>query len=315
MRARCRRVRWAGCGTVAIAYHPGVPTLLAASAVRIDVAGCPALDGLTLATTGERALVLAAPRALFEAASGVRSVARGELRVEGLAPQAAVREGLVACAPLDPPMPPAWTVLQYVAWSARLVGHPRATAHALAAAALERLQLGAFAGAKLGGASPGTRRGTVLAAAVATGAPGLLVEDPIAGLPDESARPFARVVARLLGERRAVVFAGRLPLESPLALWADEAIVVGGSAVLAQGAPAEIAAAERTLALRVQGDVDAFVRAVATAGGAAFVTSGAVPPLRVRVELGPLAARDLLRIAADAQAVVLELRPLAGAFA
>jgi hypothetical protein len=35
----------------------------------------------------------------------------------------------------------------------------------------------------------------------------------------------------------------------------------------------------------------------------------------VRVELGPIAARDVLRIAAESQAVVVELRPLARAFA
>jgi ABC-type multidrug transport system ATPase subunit len=292
-----------------------VPPLLAASAVRIDVAGSPALDGLTLSTTGDRLLVMAAPRALFEVAAGLRGVARGELLVEGVAPPEAVRRGLVACAPRDPPMPPAWTVHQYVTWSARLVGHARATARQLADDAVARLALGSMAAARLGGTTAGTRRGAVLAAAVATAAPGLLLEDPLLGLPDEVARPFARVVARLLAERRAVVFAGRLPLDSPLALWADEAVVIDGSEVVAQGQPAEIASAERTLALRVHGDVQAFARRVEAAGGVAVVQGGAPTAARVRVDLGPLAARDLLRIAAEADAVVIELRPLAGAFA
>jgi len=292
-----------------------VPPLLAASSVRIDVAGATALDGLTLTTTGERVLVMAAPRALFEAAAGLRWVARGQLQVAGVTPQEAVRRGLVACAPRDPPMPPAWTVHQYVTWSARLVGHARATARQLADDSIARLALGPIAHAKLGGAAPGTRRGTVLAAAVATGAAGMLLEDPLLGLPDEVARPFARVVARLLADRRAIVFAGRLPLESPLALWADEALVVDGSEVVAQGQPAEIAAAERTLALRVRGDVEAFARGVEAAGGVVVVHRAAPTAARVRVQLGPLAARDLLRIAAEAEAVVVELRPLAGAFA
>jgi hypothetical protein len=154
----------------------------------------------------------------------------------------------------------------------------------------------------------------VLAAAIATGASGLILEDPLPGLPDEIARPFARVVARLLEDRRAIVFAGRITLDSPLALWADEAVVLDGSEVVAQGAPAEIAAAERTLAIRVAGDIAAFARAVDAAGGRAHV-HGAVASNRVRVELGPLRARDLLRIAGEVQAVVVELRPLASAFA
>jgi ABC-type multidrug transport system ATPase subunit len=293
---------------------PPLPPLLAATGLRVDVGGTPALDGLTLATTGERVLVLGAARALFEAAAGLRAPSRGEVRVEGAEPRAATSGGVAACAPMDPPMPPAWTVLQYVTWSARLAGHPRATARGLADEAVERMQLGRVAGTRLGAAAPAFRRGTVLAAALATGARTLLVEDPLSGLPYEAARPFARVVARALGELRAVVFAGRLPLESPLALVADEALVIDGSEVSTQGAPAEVAASERTLALRVHGDVEAFARGVEAGGGRAQVTVGAPPPVHVRVELGPLAARDLVRIAAESHATVVELRPLARTF-
>jgi len=279
------------------------------------VGGAPAIDGLTLATTGDHVLVLGAARALFEAASGLRAPSRGEIEVEGLSPRVAVSGGTVACAPLDAPMPPAWTVLQYVTWSARLAGHPKATARAMAGEALERMHLGSVAGTKLGAVAPATRRGTVLAAALATGARTLLVEDPLPGLPSEAARPFARVIARALGEHRVAIFAGRVPLESPLALAADEALVIDGAEVSAQGAPGELAARERTVAVRVHGDVAAFARAVEAAGGHAVVTVGAPPPVHVRVDLGPLAGRDLLRIAAEHEALVVELCPLARAFA
>lgn len=283
--------------------------------MRVDVAGSPAIDGLSFATTGDHVLVLGAARALFEAAAGLRPVARGELRVDGAAPATAIREGRVACAPLDPPLPRAWTAVQYVTWSARLAGHARTAARALALDALERLQLGRAAAGKLGAAAPATRRGVVLAAAIATGAPMLLVEGPLDGLPETSMRPFARVVSRSLADRRAVLFAARAPLESPLALASDEAVVIDGSRVESQGPPAEIAAAVTTLALRVHGEAAAFARAVEAAGGRAMVATGAPPPVHVRVELGPLAARDLLRLAAESRAVVVELRPLARAFA
>jgi ABC-type multidrug transport system ATPase subunit len=292
-----------------------VPALLATSGLRVDVGGSPAIDGLTLATTGDRVLVLGAARALFEAAAGLRASSRGEILVEGVAPRTAVSEGIAACSPLDPPMPPAWTVLQYVTWSARLAGHPRATARAMAGEALERMHLDRVAGTRLGAVAPATRRGTVVAAAMATGARTLLVEDPLPGLPSEAARPFARVVARACGEHRVAVFAGRIPLESPLALAADEALVIDGAKVSAQGAPGELAASDRTVALRVHGDVAAFARAVEAGGGHAEVTVGAPPPVHVRVELGPLAARDLLRIAGECRAMVVELRPLGRSFA
>ena len=184
----------------------------------------------------------------------------------------------------------------------------------MAAEALERLQLGGTARTKLGAAAPATRRGTVIAAALATGAPVLLVDDPLSGLPDDAGRALGRVLARALEDRRTVVFAARMPLESALALVADEAALIDGSAVAAQGAPAEIASAGAAFALRVYGDVEAFARGVEAGGGRVLVTAGAPPPVHVRVELGPLAARDLLRIAAEAQAVVVELRPLARAF-
>jgi ABC-type multidrug transport system ATPase subunit len=292
-----------------------VPALLEAASVRVDVAGSPVLDGLSFATTGDKVLVLGAARALFEAAAALRPSARGELRVEGVAPIAALREGLVASAPLDPPMPATWTAVQYATWSARLAGHGRGTARELALESLERMQLGQVAKVKLRATTAATRRGIVLAAALATGAPALLVEDPLSGLNESAARGFARVVARALGDRRVAVFAARIPLESPLALAAEEALVIDGSQVESQGPPAEIAAAVKTLALRVHGDAAVFARAVEAAGGRAEVTAGAPPPVHVRVELGPLAARDLLRLAAESRAVVVELRPLARAFA
>jgi ABC-type multidrug transport system ATPase subunit len=292
-----------------------VQALLAASSVRVDVAGVPAVDGLSFETTGQHVLVLGAARALFEAAAGLRPTARGALLVGGLAAREACRAGAATAAPLDPPLPPRWTVLEYVTWSARIAGSARGEAGEMAANAIESMQLTALAKTRLAAAAPAVRRGTVIAAALATGAGTLLVDDPLSGLGDETARPFARVLARALAHRRSVVFAARVPLESPLALGADEALAIDGARLVAQGAPAEMAAAERTFALRVQGDVEAFARAVEAGGGRAEVTAGAPAPVHVRVELGQLAARDLLRLAAEAGAIVLELRPLARPFA
>jgi iron complex transport system ATP-binding protein len=308
---------------VAPAHPPATPIVangrpspaLALSDVRVDVGGGPAVDGLTLTSTGYHILVLGAPRALFEAAAGLRPTVRGRLLVEGVPVSQAIRAGLVACAPLDPTLPGGWTARQYVAWSARLAGQDRATSLALAEDALERLRIAPLARTKLGAALPHVRRAVVIAAALATGAATLLAEDPTPGLRDEEAHALARATTSAVGERRSIVFAARVPLESPLALDADEAIVITGSQVGAQGAPAEIAASERTLAVRIHGDLAAFVGAVEAQGGHAVAASDATPPVHVRVDLGPLEARDLLRIAAESNAIVVELRPLARAFA
>jgi ABC-type multidrug transport system ATPase subunit len=295
-----------------------MPPRIATSHLRVDVGGVPAIDGLTLASTGDHVLVLGAARALFEAAAGLRAIARGELRVEGVSAPEAIGSGLAASAPLDPPMPAAWTVLRYTTWSARLAGHDRVAAFALATDALSRMQLTSVARAKLAAAPLPVRRATVIAGALATGAETLLLEDPMLGLDEQAGQLLARAIARATVDRRTAVFAARVPLESPIALAADEAIVVDEAQVTAQGAPAEIAAAERTLALRVHGQVDAFLRGVEASGGRAEgVGEGPQPPgppRFVRVELGPLSSRDLFRIAAESDAVVIELRPLARPF-
>ena len=289
--------------------------LIASSGVRVDVAGLPEIDGISLTTTGRWVLVLGASLAFFEAAAGLRPVARGELRIGGLPPLDAVRARVSASAPLDPPMPRRWTVRQYVAWSARLAGQPRALAESNVSDSLERLELLTVESTRLGVAPTALRRAAVLAAAVATGAAIVLAEDPSAGLLPEGARSLARVVARALGDRRAVIFGARIPLESPVALAADEAVVVQGSQVVAQGAPAEIAADQRTVALRLAGDIDAFSQALQGQGGRLLASSGPSSPAHISVHLGSLRTRDLFRIAESSNAIVLELRPLAHAFA
>jgi hypothetical protein len=81
--------------------------------------------------------------------------------------------------------------------------------------------------------------------------------------------------------------------------------------VEAQGAPAELASRERTLSLRVHGDCASFSR-VARERGAKVIGEG---PL-LEVDLGEsLRIKDLLAVARETEAVVVEVHPLARAFA
>lgn len=299
--------------------------------LRVDVEGAAAIDGLTLASTGDWVLVLGGARALFEASAGLRPAQRGSIRVEGRPPIDAIGSGIAGSAPLDPPLPPRWTPRMYARWSASLAGHAKAAATSMAAEALARLELKSFADTRLSGVSLPVRRATVIAAALATGATALLVEDPLADLAPEVGRPLARTFARALTGRRVALFAARVALESPLALAADEAIVVDGSHVAHQGAPAELAASERALALRVAGDVAAFATAVCAAGATLLAplpasTQAASAGERragertttlthLRLDAGPLANSDVLRIALECRAVVVEVHPIARAFA
>ena len=285
-----------------------------ARVARVDVEGVPAIDGLSLTTTARHVLVLGAARALFEAASGMRPVARGEITIEGAHAEDALARAAVAGAPLDPALPPAWSVRTYTEWSARLAGNDRGTSRSLAADAIERMRMGAIAGAPLGKAAPHARRAAVIAGAIATGARVLLLEDPLASLPDESARSLGRLLAQALADRAWVVFAPRMALTSPLAASADEALVIAGSEVVAQGSPADISARGRAYAVKIQGSPGALgaLADLVEARGAKVARGTA----GLSVDLGEgLSTRDLLRMAAEAKAVIVELRPLAGAFA
>jgi ABC-2 type transport system ATP-binding protein len=291
-----------------------VAALLVTEDLRVDVDGVPAVDGLTLRTSAERVLVLGAPRALFEAAVGLRAVVRGRLHVRDVAPAHAVRARALAGAPLDPALPPKWTVSEYVVWSARLAGVPRADAAAAAKDALARLQLAPLATTAIARLVPHARRGVVVAAALsalATGPQLLVLEDPLGGLPEEIARSFGKVLAAALDGRAWIVFAPRVPLTSPLALHAEEAVVVSGARVDAQGAPAEIAAAVRRFALRVHGPVEALTARLAPRG-AKVQEDGA----RLLVDLGEgISTADLFGLAGEANVTILELHPVSRALA
>jgi ABC-type multidrug transport system ATPase subunit len=297
--------------------------LLEASRARIDAGGVAVVDGLTLRTSGERVLVLGAARALFEAASGLVPLTHGMLAVRGRSPLDGVRAGAVAGAPLDAPLPPDWSARTYVTWSARLAGAPAGASGGVTARvddALARMELGAVADAKLARATPALRRATAIAAALATGASIVLLEDPLASLDDDAARHLARVTAAALEGRAWALFAPRVSLGSALTAAADEAIVVVGSDVGAQGAPRELAARDRRYALEVHGDAAALIAALeahgATVDAPRAATTAPRRLSRIVVDLArDQTTRDLLAGAEAVGAVIVDLRPIARAFA
>ena len=286
-------------------------SLLSAEDVRVDIDGVPACDGLTFRSTGERLLVLGAPRALALAASGVVPVVRGRLLLRGLDAAATARQrGAAGCA-LDPPLPARWSVFEYVRWSARLAGLDKAVAKANAKDALARLKLEAMERSLLGGLPPHARRGAVLAAAVATGAPVLVVEDPLSGLAEDAARAYAHIVIDALKDRAWIVFAARMPLTSPLALHADEAVVASSGRVEAQGAPAELAAASHRFVARVHGPMEGLASQLTERGVGVDVQGGHV----VFDLKGVLTTAELMAMCAASDVAIVELVPVARALA
>jgi energy-coupling factor transport system ATP-binding protein len=290
-------------------------SLLVTKSLRVDAGGAPAIDGLSLESTGRHVIVLGAPRALFEATANLRPVEHGELQVNGALPRSAARAGGAAAASLDPRLPPEWSVFQYIWWSARLSGLSRSQSQGAVDGALDRMQLLGHASTRLRAAPVTVRRGAVISAAIVTGAPLILLEDPLVGLPGDVARSFAHVISAAVEGHMTLIFAGRLALDSPLVLASDEAIILDGSRVAAQGLPAQIAAGANSFAVRAAGDVGAFMSALGARGGLLHASERSGDSARFTVDLGDLGTRDLLRVAEASSAVVLELRPLAWVFA
>ncbi len=283
--------------------------LLEVEDLRVDVDGVPACDGLALATTGERVLVLGAPRALFEAVGGLRPIQRGAIRVRGAAPAQAVDGRVVAVVPLDPPLPPKWTAATYIRWSSRLAGHGGAEAKRHTASAIERMQLGAMTEKPLATFPPHARRAVVVGAALATEAAAVALEDPLGGLAEDVARSWARILVQALGDRPWMVFAPRVPLTSPLALAADEAAIVTSARTFAQGAPAELAATDKRYIARIHGALDAL-GALLSERGATMQVQGA----QVVLDLGEsLTTAELLGLCGEANVTVVEMLPIARA--
>jgi ABC-type multidrug transport system ATPase subunit len=294
-------------------YRRGVPErriedpVLLASELRVDADGAPACEGVSFRSSGSRILVLGAPRALFAAATGLTPPSRGKLEIRGVPSEDAVGHGLVAGAPLDPPLPPKWSVLDYVQWSARLSGAPAVEAKATARNAIARLKLEAIARAPFATINvPHARRAAVIAGALAASTEVVALEDPLAGLPEDAVSTFGAILVEALADRAWIVFAPRIALASPLARAADEAIVVSATRLEGQGPPAELAASNTArFVARLDGEVERVRTALAERGGS-LEQQGA----HVLIDLMGTSTSELAQICAAADVAILELMPV-----
>ena len=276
--------------------------------VRVDVSGVPEVDGLSVQSTSNRIALLGANQALFDALRGVRAPSRGRIAIAGKDPRALLRAGALASAPLDPAMPAKWTAHTYASWCARLAGRPTTAAEKESETRLQ--ELGVDPRMVLGKAPVEIRRAVVLAGAIATGASSIVIADPGSGLAPSIGRQIGKSAIKALEGKSWVLFAATLPIASPFALEVEEAFVVRGSRVLAQGAPAEIASLDRAYTVRAIGDIAAFARLVEEAGGRVTARGE-----QLAVDLGAeLEVRDLFALAEDAKAAVVEVVPLGRAF-
>lgn len=279
------------------------------SDVRIDDAGGVLAERLSFGSDGPHLAVLGGPSILGHVLSGRLAPTRGTVSIDGKNAREALLTGALAHAERDPKVPEPWSVLEYVCWSARLVGMSRADAERGARAAVDALKLGAMARTRLGAVPPAARRATQLAAALATGARTIVIDDPIVGLPDDAARSLAKIAAEALERVSWVLLAGRLSLASPLGLSADDAVSIAPGGVVSQGAPADLATRERTYALRVLGSAYALAELVRAKGATVRAADR-----ELVVELGAeMTTGELFALAQEARVTIVAMRPVGAA--
>jgi ABC-2 type transport system ATP-binding protein len=134
---------------------------------------------------------------------------------------------------------PGFTVVEFVEYFALLKDMPPARVPAAVAAAVERVELGSKARAKLRTLSGGMLRRVGIAQAIVNEPELLLLDEPTAGLDPEQRMAF-RDLLRELGERATVVVSTHL-VEDVGAACSEVALMDRGEIVF-QGAPADLLA-------------------------------------------------------------------------
>lgn len=209
-------------------------TLLVARAARIAVDDVVAIPELTLETRGNRLVVAghASPLlcALTGIAEGVGAAAQdaavlgeitrtpgaaratsGELQLAGHDVVTRAHLAVVGAAPLDPPLPPDWTVEAYVLETARLglvAREGRVSRLEIMRRATDALARLGLAGARkkpIKSLHPAERRVLVLASAVASGPSVLVADRPLSGLEGQSAMFVHGALEAAASDRPAVI--------------------------------------------------------------------------------------------------------------
>ncbi|MEY2958367.1 MAG: hypothetical protein RLZZ01_935 [Actinomycetota bacterium] len=183
---------------------------------------------------------------LLQAIVGVVAVSSGEIAVDG-APfglrTRARRAALVAYVPQDPVVPADMTGFEYVLLGrSPYVGYFGTESRhdrAMVADVLDRLDLGAFAQRKLGRLSGGERQRLVIARALATEAPILLLDEPTSALDIGHQQQALELVARLRSDHGLTVISAMHDL-TLAGMYADRLVLLHEGVVAASGAPAEV---------------------------------------------------------------------------
>lgn len=303
--------------------------LLQARDASVAVDGVTMISKLSLSTRGDRVLLVGSSEVLLAAISGaalytseqpseqaegegIARVVGGALAVLGKDVARGQHRTVCAVALLDPPLPPDWSVGEYLKWSARLSGATRGEAGSLAEAALERLGLGALFRQRLPRLAPLQRRGVVLASAIVSSPAALILVAPLSGAVDGAADYLLQLISTAARGRALLTTTPQLSLDSAvgqLARSATDICLMRNGHLVMQAQPTEVLAGACFYELTVRSGGMALRRLLAEEG---LELRGG--PLHYCISLPEqLGPNHLLKAAAVARASVVACVPLIGA--
>jgi len=303
-------------------------SVLHAEDARIAVDDVVAMEKLTVRTRGDRVLCAGDTDVLFAALTGVplrsrsravteddmpgeASVAAGSLFIAGHDVGKREHFDIIGAAPVDVPLPPKMTVLEYVTWSARLAGESPRHARELAMGALERVGLSGAIKRQVSTLDVPGRRILALAHAACTDPPVLIVESPLGGLEPGPAAFVMNAIARVTEGRKAIFSVRKMEPGTPegnLALGATDVLVFASGALVMEATPEELFASVRVYGVTIRKNGPAFrdeleARGLGVKGG----------PLRMSVTLPQDATtKEIMAAASKARAPLVELFPIVG---
>ena len=247
---------------------PGVEPLVSAREVGVRFGGLRALGSLTFTIARGELLGIIGPNGagkttLFHVMSGVVAPTQGSLCVNGAdltgrPPQNFCRRG-VARTFQTPRVFRASTALDNVAFGmrfARRTGGEKIDILERARALLERVDLAAFADTPAGALPPARQRILEVAVALGTGPRLLLLDEVAAGLTDAEADRVAALV-RALHAELGIAVAWIEHAVGRLMRTVDRMLVLDHGDLIADGAPAAVAADKRVIDAYLGTDEDA----------------------------------------------------------
>ncbi len=206
------------------------------------------------------------------------------------------------------------TAEEFLRYHARLFGHSRASARAVAAELLDEVGLTDRAGSLIGSFSRGMRQRLGIARALVNAPHVVVLDEPTLGLDPAGQRQVLAMIKRIARGRGATVLLST-HLLAEVEETCSRVLILNSGRVVAQGTVAEVArgaAAPRTATLRVAPD-DA-PRALEILGGAAGIQSVAAADARagtLALALDDTEANGPLRalLAGDVPVLSYELEP------